>query len=92
MTTLRTIKDLFPEAIGYEQIKRKQLFIITYSDYRLLVSYRTIVGVAVHSEPWQLTTEKYGSTTSSQLGQVYRSESAVWVGPERLASQLALFR
>lgn len=56
-----------------KQIKSQQLFIVD-SPYlgRLLVSYRTIVGV-FHGGVWVISTEKHSVSTSRQVNSFTRS-------------------
>lgn len=78
-----------------EQIGSKQLFIVDaanfedcfdsgtkkYYNVRLLVSYRTIVGICKFGE-WQITSEKFSPTTSKQLTQFLNSYNGVRVSVE----------
>lgn len=50
-----------------EQIGSKQMFIVSFDNYRLLYSYYTIVGVQTIT--WFLTTKRYSVTTRKQLTQ-----------------------
>jgi hypothetical protein len=66
-----------------EQVGSKQLFIVTYPTYRLLISYYTIIGY--RSEvTWLLTTKKYSRTTSKQLSQFSYRKTIGWVEQEHL--------
>jgi len=64
--TLTTIKRQFPQALKYEQIGSKQLFIVYFNQYTLLVSYRTIIGFK-QSGTWNITTQYYSVTTSRHI-------------------------
>lgn len=66
-----------------EQMGRKQLFIVRFSTYKLLVSYYTIVGYRSQGS-WLLTTAKYSSTTSKQLTQFSHSKTIGWIEQEHL--------
>jgi hypothetical protein len=58
-----------------KQIASKQLFIVDTSYLgRLLVSYRTTIGV-FHNSVWYLTSEKFSPTTSKQASQFINSTS-----------------
>ena len=58
-----------------KQIASKQLFIVDTSYLgRLLVSYRTTIGV-FHNGVWYITTKKYSTTTSKQTSQFINSTS-----------------
>jgi len=66
-----------------EQVGSKQLFIVTYPSYRILVSYYTIVGYKA-SGCWLLTTAKYSKTTSRQLTQFAWDKTVSWIEQEHL--------
>jgi hypothetical protein len=80
--TKRDIQDRFGGEV--EQVGSKQLFVVTYPDYRLLVSYYTIVGFRSQGA-WLLTTAKYSKTTSKQLTQFSRDKLIGWLEQEHLA-------
>jgi hypothetical protein len=55
-----------------EQIGAKQLFIVSYPRYRLLYSYKTIIGINLLSGDnmgWKITLKKYSLTTTKQISQ-----------------------
>jgi hypothetical protein len=80
--TKQTIKALFGGEV--EQEGSKQLFVVTYPTYQLLVSYRTIVGYRSEGS-WLLTTAKYSRTTSKQLNQFSYGEKTIgWIEQEHL--------
>ena len=72
-----TIKDIM---IGFDvrrdkikQFNSCQLFIVDSSSYgRVLVSYRTIIGM-FYNGTWYITTEKYSTTTSKQTNTFIKS-------------------
>jgi hypothetical protein len=67
-----------------EQVGSKQLFIVMYPTYQVLVSYRTVVGYRSQGG-WLLTTAKYSPTTSKQLTQFASGKTIGWVEQEHLA-------
>lgn len=66
-----------------EQVGNKQLFIVTFPAYQLLVSYHTIVGYRSEGT-WLLTKAKYSNTTSKQLTQFSYRKTIGWVEQEHL--------
>jgi hypothetical protein len=79
--TKQAIKALFGGEV--EQVGSKQLFVVTYPTYKLLVSYRTVVGYRSQGS-WLLTTAKYSTTTSKQLTQFARVKTIGWIEQEHL--------
>jgi len=68
--TKRDVCNQFHNSINVEQVGKKQLFIVSYTGYRLLVSYYTIVGIATDlGGRWRLTKQRYRVTTSKQITQ-----------------------
>jgi hypothetical protein len=65
------------------QVASKQLFVVTFPTYQLLISYRTIVGFRSQGT-WLLTTAKYSHTTSKQLTQFASGKTIGWIGQEHL--------
>ena len=73
-----TIKDIM---IGFDvrrdkikQFNSCQLFIVDTSYGRILVNYRTIIGIYdVNNCTWYITKEKYSVTTSKQTSQFINS-------------------
>ncbi len=65
------------------QVGSKQLFIVTYPTYQLLVSYLTMVGYRSQGN-WLLTTAKYSTTTSKQLTQFASGKTIGWIDQEHL--------
>lgn len=62
--TLKDIQAKYNDANKVEQIGSKQLFIVTYNNYSLAISYRTIVAIKPADKfRWLITTEKYSITT-----------------------------
>lgn len=66
-----------------EQLGSKQLFVVTFPTYQLLVSYLTIIGYRSQGT-WLLTTAKYSPTTSKQLTQFARGKTIGWIEQEHL--------
>ena len=70
--TKKDISAIFGVSLAaIEQINNKQLFMVyIYTDelgyQKILISYRTIIGV-YDDEMWHITTKKYSQTTSSQI-------------------------
>ena len=79
--TKQAIKALFGGEV--EQEGSKQLFVVTYPTYKLLVSYRTVVGYRSQGS-WLLTTAKYSTTTSKQLTQFSHGKTIGWIEQEHL--------
>ena len=72
-----TIKDIMNQfnvaRDKVKQVKSMQLFIVDSPSYgRILVSYRTIIGM-FYNGVWYITTEKYSVTTSKQTSTFIRS-------------------
>ncbi|MFA5670243.1 MAG: hypothetical protein WC967_13455 [Balneolaceae bacterium] len=68
--TKTTIKSRFPNAERIEQVKSKQLFIVYYVNFSLLVSYTTVIGYKEHGSldnKWNITNRKYSQSTSRQV-------------------------
>ena len=89
MTTLRTIKELYSDAENCTQEGGKQLFIVDYKDYSLLLSYVTIVGIRASWENWKLTKDRYSVTTSKQCNQFERVNSCERVEETELVELVA---
>ena len=92
MVTKKDVADLFTSFVNgrpcfcpeVHQVDNKQLFVVSYPDYQLLVSYLTIVGIRTEGA-WLLTTRKYSVTTSRQLTQFVKSLPVVgWVEQSHL--------
>jgi hypothetical protein len=49
-----------------EQVGSKQLFVVSFPTYKLLVSYLTIVGYH-RDQSWLLTKDKYSQTTTRHI-------------------------
>jgi len=64
--TKKDVKNKFHNCLSVNQIDRKQLFIVEYANYQLLVSYYTIIGVSISDANWQITDEYYSITTTRQ--------------------------
>jgi hypothetical protein len=79
--TKQAIKALFGGEV--QQVGSKQLFVVTYPTYKLLVSYRTIVGYRSEGT-WLLTKAKYSTTTSKQLTQFSHGKTIGWIEQEHL--------
>jgi hypothetical protein len=79
--TKRDIQTRFGGTV--EQVGSKQLFIVCYPSYRLLVSYLTVVGFRANG-CWLLTTAKYSRTTSKQLNQFAGGKTVSWIEQEHL--------
>ena len=79
--TKQAIKALFGGEV--QQEGSKQLFVVTYPTYKLLVSYRTIVGYRSEGT-WLLTKAKYSTTTSKQLTQFSHGKTIGWIEQEHL--------
>jgi hypothetical protein len=79
--TKQAIKALFGGEV--QQVGSKQLFVVTYPTYQLLVSYRTIVGYRSEGT-WLLTKAKYSTTTSKQLTQFSHGKTIGWIEQEHL--------
>jgi len=79
--TKRDIQNRFGGEVN--QVASKQLFVVTFPTYQLLVSYLTIVGYR-SDKTWLLTKAKYSSTTSKQLTQFSRHKTIVWIEQEHL--------
>ncbi len=79
--TKQDIKALFGGEV--QQEGSKQLFVVTYPTYKLLVSYRTIVGYRSQGS-WLLTKAKYSTTTSKQLTQFSHGKTIGWIEQEHL--------
>lgn len=88
MTTIKDIKNRFFNYDSVEQVKSKQLFLVHYPSYSLLVSYRTIIGIAIANEPYQITTEKFSQTTSHQVAYFRNNYDSVMVEPATLEGLL----
>lgn len=74
MITIKVIKAYFPNAKEVKQIDSKQLFIVTYTDKKFLVSYKTIIGYKLLADNvWIITTQKFSQTTSKQTSQFINS-------------------
>jgi hypothetical protein len=79
--TKQAIKALFGGEV--EQEGSKQLFVVTFPTYQLLVSYRTIVGYRSEGT-WLLTKAKYSITTARQLTQFASDKTIGWIEQEHL--------
>jgi hypothetical protein len=79
--TKRDIQGRFGGEV--EQVGSKQLFVVTYPTYKLLVSYRTVVGYRSEGT-WLLTKAKYSTTTSKQLTQFSHGKTIGWIEQEHL--------
>ena len=72
--TIKTIMQIFEvNRDKVRQIKSQQLFIVD-TPYlgRLLVSYRTVVGI-FHGGVWVISLEKHSTSTSRQVNSFTRS-------------------
>jgi hypothetical protein len=89
--TKQDIQQLFPTFLDgkpsfkpeVHQIGSKQLFVVTFPAYQLLISYRTVVGYRSEGS-WLLTTAKYSTTTSKQLTQFSYRKTISWIEQEHL--------
>ena len=79
--TKKDIKALFGGEV--QQEGSKQLFVVTFPTYQLLVSYLTIVGYRSQGN-WLLTKAKYSTTTSKQLTQFSHRKTIDWIEQEHL--------
>jgi hypothetical protein len=79
--TKQDIKALFGGEV--QQEGSKQLFVVTYPNYQLLISYRTMVGYRSEGS-WLLTKAKYSTTTSKQLTQFSHGKTIGWIEQEHL--------
>jgi len=75
--TKKQIKELYPDALDIKQYGAKQLFKITYPNHKLLLSYKTVIGVKETGELWRFTNEKFSVTTTRQLNYFINS---YWIG------------
>lgn len=106
MTTRKDIANQFGLPLNaVEQIGSKPLFIVNCSSYpnsydsysrkyysvRLLVSYRTIVGIyhTADSE-WKLTSSEYSVTTARQLSDFSKTHNTCRVTEEEFNELLAV--
>jgi hypothetical protein len=62
--TLKSIKAQYSDANKVTQVDSKQLFIVTYNNYSLAISYNTIIAFKLFMGAWLITTKKYSLTTS----------------------------
>lgn len=73
-----TIKDIMirfnVKRDRVKQFNSCQLFIVDSGYGRILVSYRTIIGLYQNSK-WYITSDKYSSTTTRQTNKFIRSTS-----------------
>lgn len=72
-----TIKDIMNQfnvaRDKIKQVKSKQLFIVDSPRYgRILVSYKTIIGLFIDGK-WIITTEKFSLSTSRQTNSFIKS-------------------
>ena len=86
MVTLRDIRKQFSNYSHHEQIGSKQLFVCSQpsdpaTPAKILVSYRTVVGVQILFG-WTLTRHKYSQTTSKQLNTFARGKCVIWQDAE----------
>jgi len=65
--TKKQIKELYPDAVDIKQYGAKQLFRVMYPNYKLLLSYTTVIGVKDNGELWRFTQEKFSTTTTRQM-------------------------
>jgi hypothetical protein len=79
--TKQDIKARFGGEVSQEGCK--QLFVVTFPTYKLLVSYLTIVGYRSQGN-WLLTKAKYSTTTSKQLTQFSYGKTIDWIEQEHL--------
>jgi len=63
---LADIKAQFPNALICKKVNSRQLFIVLFAGYKLLISYRTIIGFK-QSGTWYITNKHYSQTTSRQI-------------------------
>jgi hypothetical protein len=79
--TKRDIQSHFGGEVA--QIGSKQLFVVTFQTYQLLISYYTIVGYR-SGKIWLLAKAKYSTTTSKQLTQFSSRKTIGWIEQEHL--------
>lgn len=79
--TKRDIQDRFKGEV--KQIGSKQLFVVTFQTYQLLISYMTIIGYR-SEDSWLLTKAKYRQTTTRHIN-YFRYDRIHWlIGQEHL--------
>lgn len=73
--TKSTIQRQFNvKAHQVEQESSKQAFVVHLPEYKVFVSYTTIVGIT-HNGDWYFTNEKHSVTTSQQVGAFWASRT-----------------
>lgn len=68
MVSKNKVKQKFDGCLTVRQIFNKQLFVVEFTTYKLLISYYTVVGFCqVNALTWKIVDYRYSATTNRHL-------------------------